>query len=87
MKRLEDLKIELGDPNKLLTHYDPAETVVSSDASSYGLGTVVTQLQQNGIVASNSIQFKIYVRQINNTRRLTRKRLQLHGCVRDSAIF
>ena len=48
-KAFQDLKNELSDPNKILAHYDlTAETVVSADASSFGLGAVVTQLQKNG---------------------------------------
>ncbi|KXJ23585.1 Retrovirus-related Pol polyprotein from transposon 17.6 [Exaiptasia diaphana] len=45
----QKLKKELSDPIKILAHYDPAaDTVVSADASSYGLGDVVTQLHENG---------------------------------------
>ena len=46
-KAFEDLKSELSDPNKLLAHYNlTAKTVLSADASSYGLWAVITQLKK-----------------------------------------
>ena len=48
-KAFEQLKKELSDPGRILVHYNPgAETIVSADASPYGLGAVLTQLQDNG---------------------------------------
>ncbi|KXJ11143.1 Transposon Tf2-9 polyprotein [Exaiptasia diaphana] len=84
----QKLKKELSDPNKILAHYDPtADTVVSSDASSYGLGAVVTQLQENGEWQPYHTTQDPCLKQRSGILRSIKSVSQSPGLAKDSVIF